>query len=143
MSDQISEKSGKCACGAVQFKVLAPDTYGACHCQMCRRWTGGVWMGVVCTKVLSIEGPVRSWESSRIGSRGSCRYCGSSLWHKPRHSEHYTFGQGLFDDQTGWYLRREIFSDEKPDHYALADKGQTALTGWGTLWAVILGRLPK
>ena len=142
MNEQ-SVKTGKCACGAVKFQVKAPATYGACHCEMCRRWCGGIWMGVVCEEVLGIEGPVKVWASSKIASRAFCNNCGSSIWHKPKQSTAYTFGQGLFDDQSGWSLTREICADDQPEHYALADKGQTAFTGWGTLIAVLSGRLPK
>ena len=142
MTDQ-NIKSGYCACGAVNFIVKAPDTYGACHCEMCRRWCGGLWMGVVCAEVIEIYGPVQEWKSSNIASRGFCKECGSSVWHKPKQSENFTFGQGLFDDQKGWTLSREICADDQPDHYALADKGQKAFTGWGTLMAVLTGRLPK
>jgi len=135
--------SGRCACGEVTFSVKAPKTYGACHCKMCRRWCGGVWMGVVCEKVLELDGPVESWISSKIASRGFCKACGSSIWHKPKHSKCYTFGQGLFDDQSEWAMRREICSDDQPSHYHFADSGQKAFTAWGTFIALIFGRLPK
>lgn len=140
---EVTQQTGQCACGAITFSVRAPKTYGACHCTMCRRWTGGIWMGVVCDEVAEISGTVREWTSSRIGSRGYCGDCGSSIWHKPRHSAKYTFGQGLFDDQKGWTLTREIFADDQPSHYALADTGQKAFTAWGTLVALLTGRLPR
>jgi len=100
-------------------------------------------MGVVCDELIEIDGPLREWSSSGIASRGFCERCGSSIWHKLRSTRKFTFGQGLFDDQQGWRLSREIFADDRPDHYALADEGQAAFTGWGTLWAALLGRLPK
>lgn len=135
-------KTGRCACGAVTFKVRAPDTYGACHCKMCRRWTGGIWMGVV-SEIETLEGPVQIWKSSKIAERAFCSECGSSVYHKPNIAKGFTFGQGLFDDQEGWTLVREIVADDQPSHYALADRGQKAFTAWGTLMAVITGRLPK
>ena len=61
-------------------------------------------MGVVCDEVLAIDGPVSEWTSSKIATRGFCIRCGSSIWHKPRHTRKFTFGQGLFDDQAGWQL---------------------------------------
>ncbi|MEP5155344.1 GFA family protein [Planktotalea sp.] len=134
---------GRCACGAVTFTVTAPKTYGACHCKMCRQWCGGVWMGVVCENIVELNGPLQEWQSSKIAKRANCQTCGSSVWHKPKHSKHFTFGQGLFDDQDGWTLSREICADDQPDHYRLADKGQKAFTAWGTLVALIFGRLPK
>lgn len=138
-----AEKTGSCACGSVTFKVIAPSTYGACHCEMCRRWCGGIWMGVVCEEVVSITGTVIEWKSSKIASRGFCGDCGSSVWHKPRHTQKFTFGQGLFDDQSDWRLTRELFDELRPNHYALAERGQKAFTGWGTLWAALMGRLPR
>ncbi|MEJ6396469.1 GFA family protein [Yoonia sp. 208BN28-4] len=138
-----SHLTGRCACGAVRFEVVAPKTYGVCHCKMCRRWTGGLWMGVVASETVALTGQVTEWASSRIASRGFCAACGSCIWHKPRHTKSYTYGQGLFDDQTGWTLVREIFAEDRPDHIALADQGQKVMTGWGTLWAVLTGRLPK
>lgn len=141
--ETVYSKAGKCACGAVRFKVLVPNSYGVCHCNMCRRWTGGVWMGVVCEDIIELNGPIKEWRSSQIGSRGFCEKCGSSIWHKPKHTKKYTFGQGLFENQSNWMLTREIFSNEKPAHYSLASMGQRAFTGWGTLWALITGRLPK
>lgn len=100
-------------------------------------------MGVVCDEVVNIAGPVQTWQSSNIASRGFCATCGSSVWHKPKQSNKFTFGQGLFDDQTSWRLTREICADDRPEHYGLTDKGQKAFTGWGTLMAVVTGRLPK
>ena len=138
-----TRKTGRCACGEVTFTVIAPDTYGACHCEMCRRWCGGVWMGVVCEDVLDVNGPVVDWKSSKIASRAFCKTCGSSIWHKPGHTEKFTFGQGLFDDQRGWRMTREIFSEQRPAHYAFSDRGQVPLTGWATFWAALFGRLPK
>jgi len=100
-------------------------------------------MGVVCREVLSLDGEITHWKSSKIGSRASCSACGSSIWHKPRHSKKYTFGQGLFDDQSDWTLTREIFCDEKPAHYTLKQDKQLPFTGVGTLIALIFGRLPR
>lgn len=138
----MPDLTGRCACGAVTFSVEAPKTYGACHCEMCRRWTGGVWMGVVCESEPEVTGPLKVWKSSRIASRGFCPDCGSSVWHRPRHAKFPTLGQGLFDDQTGWTMTREIMAEDRPDHYAFGT-GAKSFTGWGTLWAVVTGRLPK
>lgn len=139
----IHELTGRCACGATTFAARAQKTYGACHCAMCRRWTGGMWMGVLTEELIELSGPVERWQSSRIGARGFCRTCGSCIYHEPRHTGAKTLGQGLFDDQDGWTLTREIFADERPAHYALAEREQKAFTAWGTLVAVLTGRLPR
>jgi len=100
-------------------------------------------MGVICDEIIELEGPLQTWASSKIGQRAFCGTCGSSVWHRFNNSEQWTFGQGLFDDQSDWKLSHELFADARPDHFAFADEGQKAFTGWGTLWAFLLGRLPK
>ncbi len=39
-------------------------------------------------------------------------------------------------------MAREIFTEERPAHYAFGN-GAPGFTAWGTLVAVLLGRLPK
>lgn len=99
-------------------------------------------MGVVAAAEPTVTGPVQIWVSSKYGERGFCPKCGSSLWHKSKLAKTPTLGQGSFDDQTGWTRSREIFVDEKPDHYAFGAPAK-AFTGIGTMIAYILGRLPK
>lgn len=140
----LSEQCGGCACGAVTFRAKAPKTYGICHCEMCRRWTGGAWMGVQCNTA-EFSGPIKVWQSSRIAKRGFCGSCGSSVYHWPKNAKGPTIGQGLFFDQSGWTLTREIMANERPEPYGI-DRGvaqPVPFTGWGTLWAYLLGRLPK
>jgi len=131
--------TGQCACGAVRFQVQAIKTYGVCHCQMCRQWTAGVWMGVRVPKHTQIDGPLQVWKSSGIADRGTC---GSSIWHRPKPGGDMVLGQGPFDDQSGWTMNRQIFADRQPDHYGFGDRG-VILTAWGTLWALLTGRMPK
>ena len=39
--------TGKCLCGSVSFTLEnAPTETGACHCEMCRKWSGGIYLGV-------------------------------------------------------------------------------------------------
>ena len=121
---------------------MAPKTYGACDCDMCRRWTGGVWMGVVAHEEPEITGTPQIWTLSRMAERAFCPECGSSIWYRPKVGKTPTLGQGLFDDQADWTRSREIFVDNKPDHYAFGAPAK-ALTGAATIIAYLLGRLPK
>lgn len=138
----IASQTGRCACGAVKVIANVPKTFGVCHCHSCRRWTGGVWMGVLPVAPPEISGPVACWKSSNIADRGFCRECGSSIWHRPFGTNRPTLGQGLFDDQTGWTMARQICFEEKPDHYEFGTSAP-AFTGWGTIVAFLTGRLPK
>ena len=39
--------TGACFCGAVSFEIDMPTAFcGHCHCSMCRRWSGGLFMAV-------------------------------------------------------------------------------------------------
>jgi len=133
---------GACACGAVTFQVVAKKTYGVCHCAMCRKWTSGVWMGVTVPKDTAISGPLQIWSSSSIADRAFCGSCGTSIWHRPKPGSIMVLGQGLFADQTDWTMNRQIFADAQPDHYGFGEQG-VVLTGWGTLWAILSGKMPR
>ncbi len=141
-SNSAMHRSGRCACGDVRVVAEVTKTYGVCHCRTCRRWAGGVWMGVLAGKTAEIEGPVAVWKSSAWADRAHCKTCGTAIWHRLRATGDTTLGQGLFDDQEGWEMKREIFCNEKPDHYAFGS-GALAYTGWGFLWALLTGRLAK
>ena len=141
-SEDMADRTGRCACGAVTIRARTPKTFGVCHCRTCRRWVGGVWMGVRCDGQPEVKGPVKVWTSSGIADRASCAECGSAIWHRARMSKATTLGLGLFDDQEGWTMVRQIFVEEQPEHYGFGSKG-VALTGWGTFWALISGKMPK
>lgn len=68
--------------------------------------------------------------------------CGMAIWHRPFQSKTPALGLGLFDDQTGWTINRQIFVEEQPDHYGFGDKA-TRLTGWDAFIALISGKMPK
>ena len=46
------EATGGCLCGAVTYTANIENArFGACHCPMCRRWTGGPLLNVRAAKV--------------------------------------------------------------------------------------------
>ncbi len=103
---------GRCACGAVTVtaRPSAPEV-SACHCAMCRRWTGGaVWCLEAEADAVTAEGPVRVWRSSEFAERAFCGACGSHLWIRDDASG-YDLSPGLFDDAAGFPLVREIYVD--------------------------------
>lgn len=122
------KKTGTCLCGAVRYEIEdAPETTSACHCNMCRKWSGGVYLGyhAVAGKA-RVEGEenVTLYKSSDWAERGFCKTCGSSLFYRltapgPHRGEMH-FGLGTLDDGNGIALTEEIFVDEKPDGYAFA-----------------------
>lgn len=135
-------RTGGCACGAVRFRVDEPgEDCGACHCGTCRRWTGGVFVGVTLRgSGLHLEQGAEHllrWQSSASVERASCGLCGGKLWYRVTAPQGDRVGGeggdmdiclGAFDDMAGRPLRREIFIEEKPAGYAFAAEAQR-LTG--------------
>jgi len=116
--------NGQCLCGAVTLEVrpTQPELH-ACHCGMCRAWTGSALVGLaVSPENMSFEGPVKSRQSSDWAARDWCDACGSTLWYRvtlPGH-EFYHTSAGLFENAGNLKLTKEIFIDRKPDGYAFA-----------------------
>lgn len=131
MARGADARTGGCLCGAVRFTATPRQPhFGACHCAMCRRWAGGVWMAVGCGPDVSFNdsAPVATFSSSKWAERGFCAKCGTALFYRLRDSGHYQMALGAFDDSSGLTFTRQIFIDEKPDSYAFADDTRN-LTG--------------
>jgi hypothetical protein len=113
-----------CLCGAVRFTAvpLKPEM-GVCHCAMCRRWSGGVFMAVECHDlVVEDDSELGIFESSAWAERGFCRACGSSLFWRMREGtgDHLAVSFQSFDNPDAFAFSEEIFIDEKPAQYAFA-----------------------
>lgn len=125
MDDAPNETlAGRCLCGAVtlELRPQKPEL-SACHCEMCRRWTGSALLVIeVEPEDLDVTGPVKSYASSDWAERAWCDTCGSTLWYKLTlpGKEHFAVAAGLFDDAGGLVLKEEIFIDAKPAGYAFA-----------------------
>ena len=123
------DKTASCLCGTVSLEIKdAPDTTGACHCGMCRKWSGGVYLGVHChADQVAISGKdnITTFASSDWAERAFCKTCGSNLYYRvtapgPHHGDLH-IGLGLFDDPGEINLTEEIFIDKKPAGYAFAN----------------------
>ncbi|NAZ37718.1 GFA family protein [Rubellimicrobium sp. CFH 75288] len=111
---------GRCLCGAVAVRVngLHDPRMGACHCRMCQRWTGGVFLGFSAVAgAVTVTGETRSFRSSPFSERGFCPRCGSHLWFREVHEDgrpgDYGLAPGLFDAARDWPLRSEIYADRR------------------------------
>ena len=115
---------GRCLCGAVRVRADLSSEISACHCGMCRRWSGGIQMGIEAPAAgAEVTGPVATYASSPFSERAWCRNCGSALWLRNTSgpgSDVYEFVPGLFEDAGGARLVREVFADRCPSGYALA-----------------------
>ncbi|NVB36264.1 GFA family protein [Pseudenhygromyxa sp. WMMC2535] len=126
MSDaETQERTGRCMCGAVEFTAQIKLELSACHCGMCRRWSGGPLLCVPTLKVRwADETKIVTFESSAWAERGHCGVCGSNLFYRITETNApeagYALPMGLLDDQSGLDFNREWFIDAKPEGYAFS-----------------------
>jgi hypothetical protein len=124
MTDGAFDVSGRCLCGAVTYRAKATShDVSACHCGMCRRWTGGplIYIHAEGRPELTGDEAVGVFRSSDWGERGFCKQCGSILFWKTAGKDRYTFTAGSLDDDTGLVFTRQIFIEDKPDYYDFAN----------------------
>lgn len=122
---EISTGKGYCLCGAVTFVAKAMNkSVGACHCGMCRKWTGGPLLAVDCGSNVSFEGSenITIFNSSQWAERGFCSKCGSHLFYRLKETQQYIVPVGLFENYDGLVLDHQIFIDEKPSFYSFKNE---------------------
>ncbi len=122
------KKSGQCLCGGVKITLdEVPGKVGACHCGMCRRWTGSVFMSVPAQPgkiTIAGEENLKAYASSPWAERVFCRECGTGLFYRVTapgkyHGVRYV-SVGLFDDPSGLQLESEIFYDRRSKVFEFA-----------------------
>ncbi|WP_158965117.1 GFA family protein [Chachezhania sediminis] len=120
--------TGGCLCGAVRYTLVqAPDHYDACHCGMCRKFSGGVEFGFdTPPDSVTWEGAenIRTYRSSDWAERGFCGTCGSSLFYRTvgdgPAAGFLSMAGGSLDSLEGLTLTTEIYIDSKPSGHAFA-----------------------
>ena len=115
--------TGRCLCGAVVFTAedVDPST-SACHCGMCRRWSGGGPFFAARAARVTFEShdAIGRYASSSWAERGFCNRCGTPLFYLLKPTGAMMMSVGVFDDQSAFRLSLEIFVDRKPAGYELA-----------------------
>ncbi|WP_424972655.1 GFA family protein [Dinoroseobacter sp. S76] len=120
-------QTGSCLCGAVRYRLAEPPKgLGACHCGMCRKFSGGIELGIEVPAggvVFETDETLRTYTSSDWAERGFCATCGSSLYWRltapgPMHGL-YAVAAGTLDSLDGLELTQEVYIDHKPAGYAL------------------------
>ncbi len=118
MSDVLR---GACLCGACGFSAAPGPNAGACHCGMCRKWTGGIFLSVDCGASVRFDAgaPVASYKGSAWAERVFCPKCGSSILWQTQDGAHQHVSIQCFDDPGQFTLGVQVFIDRKPANYAL------------------------
>lgn len=122
---------GHCLCGAVTVTVTDTATarhdpnVGACHCRMCQRWSGGLFLCFTAeAAAVTVRGDVARYRSSSFAERAFCPRCGSHVWFADvepgAEPAEYELMPGLFDAARDWPLRSEVYADRALRSVSLA-----------------------
>ena len=116
-------REGGCLCGAVRFRARVEAEAQACHCGQCQKWTGGGPLLSVRVHEIEVSGEemIATYHASEWGERAFCSRCGSTLYWRMQGKPVAYLALGLFDDQDGFEVTEEIFTDHRP--------------GWLPAWA--------
>lgn len=122
---KVIEAKGSCLCGKVEVRASSISTdIGACHCDMCRKWAGGPYLGVDCNTEVEFSGAenVSAFSSSDWAERGFCSKCGTHLFYKLKEKGQYIMPVGLFEASSKFKFDHQIFIEEKPEYYDFANE---------------------
>jgi hypothetical protein len=109
---------GGCLCGAIRYRVTGPPrATSLCHCESCRRATGGpslAWVIFDEDKVEIVRGALAIHASSPGVERGFCARCGSSLsYTRANRPGLFDLATGSLDDPEAFPPDKEIWLEEK------------------------------
>ncbi|MCX8998927.1 GFA family protein [Rhizobiaceae bacterium BDR2-2] len=123
MTREGMREQGQCLCGAVRFEAqVGAREIGACHCSMCRRWSGGVFLAVECEEVeFADRSALGVYSSSEWGERCFCSSCGSTLLWRSKDGSHHAVSVQAFANPSDFRFVSQIFIDEKPDCYSFTE----------------------
>ena len=116
---------GSCLCGACTFTATPVDARAnVCHCGMCRKWTGGMYMAVDCgnSVVFAPSDSLGTYRGSDWGERVFCKACGASLVWQTQDRTSQGVSMQAFDDPSQFELTNQWFIDKKPGNYALTNQ---------------------
>jgi hypothetical protein len=122
---ELSQIHGTCLCSAVSVKIeKSPQTFTVCHCESCRKWSGGVPMSINGGEHLKFSGEefISRYSSSDWAERGFCKKCGAHLFYRLKKTDHYFLMIGLFGNTVSPKFETQEFIDEKPEYYSFANE---------------------
>lgn len=127
----MARLSGQCLCKAVSVEAT-PDSEAvdACHCSMCRKWSGGPFIAMSCSENVEIEGgeAIGVYRSSTWAERVFCRNCGTVVAWRLQQDGGYHVSANLFAETAHYPLAMQVFIDEKPANYSFEQQTRT-MTG--------------
>ncbi len=112
MSDKTMPITGGCMCGAVRYEASEPpQTVGYCHCRMCQKWTGNLFMSYAGFRSATFrftQGEPKFYKTSVVIERGFCANCGTQVFNHYLKGPDWMFATiGSLDHPEDW----------PPDHH--------------------------
>ena len=112
------DQTGGCLCGAIRYRVTGPPrATSLCHCNSCRRATGGpslAWAIFDEDKVEIVEGRLAIYRSSPGVERGFCAHCGTSLTYaRANRPGLFDITTASLDDPEAFPPKVEIWTEER------------------------------
>ena len=117
--------TGTCLCGSVTVNFpTEKDHFDACHCGMCRKWSGGPALTIDSEGRPTFQGEefITRYRSSDWAERGFCKKCGTHLFYYLKGHDFYNFPLGLIDGNEQRKFHLQVFIDHKPGNYAFSDE---------------------
>ncbi|MEM7170190.1 MAG: GFA family protein [Pseudomonadota bacterium] len=119
---QTERRKGGCLCSAVRYEVSLPERhYNICHCERCRKWSGGPFMAVHCLGdvVYGEDRGLKWYKGTPWAERGFCGDCGTSLFWRLADDPDALLIVTIdsLDQSEDIILERHIFIDAKPERY--------------------------
>ncbi|HEX3499477.1 MAG TPA: GFA family protein [Stellaceae bacterium] len=126
MGETRTERHGRCHCGAIRFTATgAPLFVVLCHCESCRRSTGGA-LAAACgfrREDVAFAGNNPTYYDSSPGvRRGFCPRCGTSLtFESTRWPDDVHLMVGNFDSPDDFTPQCHVFAGERLPWLKMAD----------------------
>lgn len=116
---------GGCLCGAVRYLAHgAPLNVRLCHCDRCRKASGGLAFGraVFERERLEVTGETRAYPSSPRLLRRFCPTCGTLVFAEPLDRPQYlSVSLATLDDPNALAPDMHIWCEDKPEWLVLGD----------------------
>ncbi|HEY2517802.1 MAG TPA: GFA family protein [Polyangiaceae bacterium] len=120
--------TGRCLCGAVEYRVADEFAYAAyCHCSNCRRTTGSAFKpfaGIERPKLMVVRGEdslMTYGDDAGGGGDVHCRTCGSLLYSIVRAGAFVHVAMGTLVDEPSIRPTKHIFVGSKAPWFTIAD----------------------
>lgn len=123
---QSRRLSGKCMCGAVEYKVDDAFLYAMnCHCSNCRRTTGSAFKPFAGIERKKLELAASADDVMRVGDENAhdahCSRCGSLLYSIVREGAYAHIAMGTLVDEPSIRPTAHIFVGSKAPWFSITD----------------------